>query len=47
MNYNAQKDYDIGTSFGLDMDEIKSGYTPPQPSVGITSLPSGNPHLDY
>lgn len=47
MNYNAQKDYDIGTSFGLNMNEVKNSYTPPQPSVGITSLPSGNPHLDY
>jgi len=45
MNYNAQKDYDIGTSFGLDMDEIASSYQPPQPSVGITSLPKPNPHL--
>jgi len=45
MNYNAQKDYDIGTSFGLDMDAITSSYQPPQPSVGITSLPKPNPHL--
>ena len=43
MNYNAQKDYDIGTSYGFDMDELASSYQPPQPSVGITSLP--NPHL--
>tara|TARA_R100001082_G_scaffold16543_1_gene8330 strand:+ start:536 stop:1723 length:1188 start_codon:yes stop_codon:yes gene_type:complete len=45
MNYNAQKDYGIGTSFGLDMDAITSSYQPPQPSVGITSLPKPNPHL--
>lgn len=34
MNYNAQQDYDTGTSFGLDMDRVKDSYTPPQPSMG-------------